>query len=332
MVATTDVESLIVLPSGLQSAGRASTPSGSSGEETFGTVGDYLTAQQTSPTNRDATTTGTRYKPTVAPALSSPTVEQSQPDTLCVAEPPSVGLMASHRHAALLSSADVCLTGCVAELVHRVHAVAGPGGHADPVLRLEGLSPDQAHVIRTGRGDMEAEAVGNQAHDSAPALPVPLHRQQSSRCRSPEEASAEFSAATRTRRRLTYFQPRPEQETHRAVMQRGLPEALSRLDRSQVPSVIDWSLFVSSLSRPRSSLSLTWAHMAPQPEARIMTDQPILLKTLLTQRHWQTYSTFCKEYDKAAKKVDPSLQGGWRAGSIEMEGRHHGLRSDHCRA
>ncbi|GAA3245683.1 hypothetical protein [Nonomuraea helvata] len=42
-----------------------------------------------------------------------------------------------------------------------------------------------------------------------------------------------------------------------------------------------------------------------------MTDQQILLKKLLTQRHWQTYSTFCKEYDKAAKKVDPSLQGGW---------------------
>ncbi len=32
-----------------------------------------------------------------------------------------------------------------------------------------------------------------------------------------------------------------------------------------------------------------------------MTDQPILLKTLLTQRHWQTYSTFCKEYDTALR-------------------------------
>ncbi|MEV0228127.1 DUF5919 domain-containing protein [Nonomuraea sp. NPDC050786] len=54
-----------------------------------------------------------------------------------------------------------------------------------------------------------------------------------------------------------------------------------------------------------------------------MTDQQILLKKLLTQRHWQTYSTFCKEYDKAAKKVDPSLQGGWplfsTANSVEHE-------------
>ncbi|SDI34485.1 hypothetical protein SAMN05421505_14520 [Sinosporangium album] len=66
-----------------------------------------------------------------------------------------------------------------------------------------------------------------------------------------------------------------------------------------------------------------------------MTDQQILLKTLLTQRHWQTYSTFCKEYDKAAKKVDPSLRGKqpsraqlhrWLSG--ELKRLPH---SDHCR-
>ncbi|MFE0146146.1 DUF5919 domain-containing protein [Nonomuraea sp. NPDC059007] len=66
-----------------------------------------------------------------------------------------------------------------------------------------------------------------------------------------------------------------------------------------------------------------------------MTDRQILLKTLLKQRHWQTYSTFCKEYDKAAKKVDPSLQGGypsraqlhrWLTG--ELKGLPY---SDHCR-
>ncbi|MEV6158326.1 DUF5919 domain-containing protein [Nonomuraea sp. NPDC052129] len=75
--------------------------------------------------------------------------------------------------------------------------------------------------------------------------------------------------------------------------------------------------------------------MAPQPEARIMTDQPILLKTLLTQRHWQTYSTFCKEYDKAAKKVDPSLQGGWPSRAQLhrwLTGELKGLPySGHCR-
>jgi hypothetical protein len=73
-------------------------------------------------------------------------------------------------------------------------------------------------------------------------------------------------------------------------------------------------------------VSLTWAYMPPQPEARIVTDQQILLKTLLTQRHWQTYSTLCKEYDKAAKKVDPSLQGRWpsRAASPLADRRTQG--------
>lgn len=66
-----------------------------------------------------------------------------------------------------------------------------------------------------------------------------------------------------------------------------------------------------------------------------MTDQPILLKILLTQRHWQTYSTFCKEYDKAAKKVDPSLQGGWPSRAQLhrwLTGELKGLPySGHCR-
>ncbi|WP_433436994.1 DUF5919 domain-containing protein [Nonomuraea sp. CA-141351] len=66
-----------------------------------------------------------------------------------------------------------------------------------------------------------------------------------------------------------------------------------------------------------------------------MTDQQILLKKLLTQRHWQTYSTFCKEYDKAAKKVDPSLQGGWPSRAQLhrwLTGELKGLPySGHCR-
>ncbi|MEV0228123.1 DUF5919 domain-containing protein [Nonomuraea sp. NPDC050786] len=63
--------------------------------------------------------------------------------------------------------------------------------------------------------------------------------------------------------------------------------------------------------------------------------EQILLKALLQERHWQTYGTFRKEYDKAAKKVDPALQGGapsraqlhrWLSGEIK------GLPySDHCR-
>jgi hypothetical protein len=66
-----------------------------------------------------------------------------------------------------------------------------------------------------------------------------------------------------------------------------------------------------------------------------MTEQAIMLKTLLRQRHWQSYSTFCREYDKAAKQVDPCLQGGWpsraqlnRWLSGELKGLPY---ADHCR-
>ncbi|GHE39266.1 hypothetical protein GCM10017673_47130 [Streptosporangium violaceochromogenes] len=66
-----------------------------------------------------------------------------------------------------------------------------------------------------------------------------------------------------------------------------------------------------------------------------MSDRQILLKTLLQQRHWQTYRTFCKEYDKAAKAVDSTLQGKWpsraqlhRWLSGELKGLPY---SDHCR-
>ncbi len=41
-----------------------------------------------------------------------------------------------------------------------------------------------------------------------------------------------------------------------------------------------------------------------------MTGQPIVLRALLRQRHWK-YATFCSEYDKAAKTVDPALTGTW---------------------
>jgi hypothetical protein len=37
--------------------------------------------------------------------------------------------------------------------------------------------------------------------------------------------------------------------------------------------------------------------------------QPILLKVLLGQRHWQNYGTFIAEYDKAARQLDTHLTG-----------------------
>ncbi|HET8662575.1 MAG TPA: DUF5919 domain-containing protein [Micromonosporaceae bacterium] len=40
-----------------------------------------------------------------------------------------------------------------------------------------------------------------------------------------------------------------------------------------------------------------------------MTKQPVRLKALLQSRHWQTFGTFCREYDKAAMRVDKQLVG-----------------------
>ncbi|MEU8269364.1 DUF5919 domain-containing protein [Sphaerisporangium sp. NPDC049002] len=66
-----------------------------------------------------------------------------------------------------------------------------------------------------------------------------------------------------------------------------------------------------------------------------MTDQSILLKTLLRQRHWQTYAVFCREYDKAAKKIDPERNLArpsraqlhrWLAGELKSL-----PYADHCR-
>lgn len=53
--------------------------------------------------------------------------------------------------------------------------------------------------------------------------------------------------------------------------------------------------------------------------------ETVALLVLLRQRHWQKYSTFCSEYDKAARKVDASLVGTapsraqlarWTSGSL----------------
>jgi hypothetical protein len=40
-----------------------------------------------------------------------------------------------------------------------------------------------------------------------------------------------------------------------------------------------------------------------------MTTHPIRLKYLLQSKHWQTYRTFCTQYDKAAKEIDRQLVG-----------------------
>ncbi len=66
-----------------------------------------------------------------------------------------------------------------------------------------------------------------------------------------------------------------------------------------------------------------------------MTAQPILLKSLLLERHWQTYRTFCHEYDKAARKVDATLVGSWPSRAQLHRWLSGGLKGlpypDHCR-
>jgi hypothetical protein len=66
-----------------------------------------------------------------------------------------------------------------------------------------------------------------------------------------------------------------------------------------------------------------------------MTTQPVRLKVLLQQRHWQTHRTFCTEYDKAARQVDKSLVGSapsrpqlhrWLSGALTRLPHPH-----HCR-
>ncbi len=42
-----------------------------------------------------------------------------------------------------------------------------------------------------------------------------------------------------------------------------------------------------------------------------MSTKPVVLKALLQRRHMQTHSAFCREYDKVAADVDPTLKGGW---------------------
>ncbi|GAA2112191.1 hypothetical protein [Actinomadura alba] len=66
-----------------------------------------------------------------------------------------------------------------------------------------------------------------------------------------------------------------------------------------------------------------------------MTEPPVRLKVLLRERHWQTYRTFCSEYDKAARSVDPTLVGGWPSRAQLhrwLSGEVKGLPyPDHCR-
>ena len=66
-----------------------------------------------------------------------------------------------------------------------------------------------------------------------------------------------------------------------------------------------------------------------------MSKRSTLLRELLRQRHWQTYATFCRRYDDAARRTDAALVGRWpsrgqfaRWLSGDLKGIPH---PDHCR-
>jgi hypothetical protein len=66
-----------------------------------------------------------------------------------------------------------------------------------------------------------------------------------------------------------------------------------------------------------------------------MSEQPVMLKVLLREKHWQNYSTFCAEYDKAARRIDPDLAGHYPSRAQLhrwLTGAMRGLPyADHCR-
>src|SRR5215831_15846557 len=66
-----------------------------------------------------------------------------------------------------------------------------------------------------------------------------------------------------------------------------------------------------------------------------MTDSAPRLKVLLQERHWQTYRTFQREYDRAARSVDPALVGKWPSRAQLgrwLSGALKGMPyPDHCR-
>ena len=66
-----------------------------------------------------------------------------------------------------------------------------------------------------------------------------------------------------------------------------------------------------------------------------MSEQPVMLKVLLRERHWQNYSTFCAEYDKAARRIDPDLAGRYPSRAQLHRWINGAVRSlpyaDHCR-
>src|SRR5579875_1341688 len=115
----------------------------------------------------------------------------------------------------------------------------------------------------------------------------------------------------------------------------------SRSDTSQetrhvARRIYDVTARVVSSRSPIRLVPLRWETTTARNERwRGMPDQPILLKVLLRERHWQHYATFCAEYDKAATRVDPDLTGTYPSRAQLHRWLSGALRGlpypDHCR-
>src|SRR5215472_12396810 len=66
-----------------------------------------------------------------------------------------------------------------------------------------------------------------------------------------------------------------------------------------------------------------------------MREQPVMLKLLLREKHWQNYTTFCAVYDKAAQRIDRDLAGRYPSRAQLHRWLTGAARSlpyaDHCR-
>jgi hypothetical protein len=82
---------------------------------------------------------------------------------------------------------------------------------------------------------------------------------------------------------------------------------MSRLDTALTPVEAPCTRPVSSDARPCYGRVMSEG----QGGGKTVSIEPARLKAVLRQKHLQTHSAFCREYDRVARKIDPELAGTW---------------------
>jgi hypothetical protein len=99
-------------------------------------------------------------------------------------------------------------------------------------------------------------------------------------------------------------------------------------------TIVSFRASVARLISPCLTAVIVSSRLEPEGGLTLKA-KPVVLKVLLQQRHLQTHTAFCREYDRIAAAVDPSLRGGWpsRAQFYRwLSGDLVGLPyADHCR-